>query len=102
MADLQMYVSYTLLTRLLYRNGATAHRRVELHGWKCVINGVQALIENEAVQCDFQFPLGPGVHLLQIKYISQSQSHVMADDQSVSQSWCRGPFGSHDQILISV
>jgi hypothetical protein len=31
-----------------------------------------------------------------------SQSHVTTDDQSVSPSWCRGPCGSHDRILIPV
>jgi hypothetical protein len=31
-----------------------------------------------------------------------SQSHVTTDDQSISPSWCRGPSGSHDRILISV
>jgi hypothetical protein len=30
----------------------------------------------------------------------QSQSHVMADGQSASLSWCRAPSGTHDQILI--
>jgi hypothetical protein len=30
-----------------------------------------------------------------------SQSHVTPDDQSVSPSWCRGPSGSHDRILIT-
>jgi hypothetical protein len=29
-----------------------------------------------------------------------SQSHVMTDDQSVSNSWFQGPSGSHDQILL--
>jgi hypothetical protein len=32
----------------------------------------------------------------------QSQSHFTTDDQSVSKSWFHGPWGSHDQILISV
>jgi hypothetical protein len=30
---------------------------------------------------------------------SQSQSHVTADGQSASQSWCRAPSGTHDQML---
>jgi hypothetical protein len=35
--------------------------------------------------------------------VSQSQSHVTTDDQSVSsKSWFQGPCGSHDQIFISV
>jgi hypothetical protein len=34
--------------------------------------------------------------------VSQSQSHVATDDQSVSKSWYRAPFGAHDQIFISV
>jgi hypothetical protein len=29
-------------------------------------------------------------------------SHVTTDGQSVSPSWCRAPFGAHDQILITV
>jgi hypothetical protein len=32
----------------------------------------------------------------------ESESHITTDDQSVSPSWCRGPSGSHDRILISV
>jgi hypothetical protein len=28
----------------------------------------------------------------------QSQSHVTADGQSASLSWCRAPSGTHDQI----
>jgi hypothetical protein len=31
----------------------------------------------------------------------QSQSHVTTDDQSVSKSWIRAPYGSRDRILIS-
>jgi hypothetical protein len=34
--------------------------------------------------------------------LSQSQSHVTTDDQSVSKSWFQDPSGSHDRILISV
>jgi hypothetical protein len=30
---------------------------------------------------------------------SQSQSHVTADGQSASQSWCRAPSGTHGQIF---
>jgi hypothetical protein len=44
--------------------------------------------------------LGSGIHLSTL--FSNSQSHVTTDDQSVSPSWCRGPSGSHDRILISV
>jgi hypothetical protein len=33
---------------------------------------------------------------------SQSQSHLTADRQSVSKSWCRAHFGTFDQIFISV
>jgi hypothetical protein len=29
----------------------------------------------------------------------QSQSHISADGQSASPSWCRAPFGTHDQML---
>jgi hypothetical protein len=29
---------------------------------------------------------------------SQSQSHFTADGQSASQSWCRAPSGTHDQM----
>jgi hypothetical protein len=32
--------------------------------------------------------------------LSQSQSHVTNDVQSVGLSWCRAPSGAHDQILI--
>jgi hypothetical protein len=28
---------------------------------------------------------------------SQSQCHITTDDQSVSESWFRAPFGAHDQ-----
>jgi hypothetical protein len=33
---------------------------------------------------------------------SQSQSHVTADGQSASPSWCRAPSGTHDQKELSV
>jgi hypothetical protein len=33
---------------------------------------------------------------------NQSQSHIATDGQSISKSWCRGPSGTHDQILITV
>jgi hypothetical protein len=29
----------------------------------------------------------------------QSQSHISTDGQSASLSWCRAPFGTHDQML---
>jgi hypothetical protein len=32
----------------------------------------------------------------------ESQSHIAADGQSVSLSWCRAPSGAHDQILVTV
>jgi hypothetical protein len=35
-------------------------------------------------------------------YTWQSQSHVTADGQSASPSWCRAPSGTHDQILSSI
>jgi hypothetical protein len=31
-----------------------------------------------------------------------SQSHVTADGQSVSQSWCRAPSGTHDQMFSPI
>jgi hypothetical protein len=34
------------------------------------------------------------------RHQSQSQSHVTTDGQSVGLSWCRAPFGAHDQIFI--
>jgi hypothetical protein len=34
--------------------------------------------------------------------LTQSQSHIATDDQSVSKSWYRAPSGAHDQIFISV
>jgi hypothetical protein len=33
---------------------------------------------------------------------SQSQSHIVTDSQSASQSWCRAPSGAHAQIFITV
>jgi hypothetical protein len=33
--------------------------------------------------------------------LSQSQSHIATDGQSVSKSWYRAPSGAHDQIFIS-
>jgi hypothetical protein len=33
---------------------------------------------------------------------SESQSHIATDGQPVSKSWCRAPYGAHDQILITV
>jgi hypothetical protein len=35
-------------------------------------------------------------------HLSQSQSHIATDGQSVSKSWCRTPSGAHDQIFITV
>jgi hypothetical protein len=35
-------------------------------------------------------------------FLTQSVSHVTTDGQSVSPSWCRAPFGAHDQILINI
>jgi hypothetical protein len=32
--------------------------------------------------------------------LSQSQSHITTDGQSVSKSWYRAPSGAHDQIFI--
>jgi hypothetical protein len=34
--------------------------------------------------------------------LSQSQSQIPTDGQSVSKSWCRAPCGAHDQIFITV
>jgi hypothetical protein len=34
--------------------------------------------------------------------LSQSQSHIATDGQSISKSWCRAPSGAHDQIFIAV
>jgi hypothetical protein len=33
---------------------------------------------------------------------SQCQYHIATDGRSVSKSWCRAPFGAHDQIFITV
>jgi hypothetical protein len=33
---------------------------------------------------------------------SESQSHVTTDGQPVSQSWCRAPSGTHDQMFVAV
>jgi hypothetical protein len=38
---------------------------------------------------------------LLLSTLSQSQSHIVTDGQSVSKSWCRAPSGSHDQIFIT-
>jgi hypothetical protein len=35
-------------------------------------------------------------------YVCRSRSHIVTDGQSVSKSWCRAPFGAHDQIFIIV
>jgi hypothetical protein len=32
----------------------------------------------------------------------KSQNHIATDGQSISKSWCRAPFGAHDQIFITV
>jgi hypothetical protein len=32
--------------------------------------------------------------------LSQSQSHITTDGQSVCLSWCRAPSGAHDQIFV--
>jgi hypothetical protein len=34
--------------------------------------------------------------------VSQSQSHIATDGQSVSKSWCRAPTGDHDHIFITI
>jgi hypothetical protein len=34
--------------------------------------------------------------------LSQSQSHIATDSQSISKSWCRATSGSHDQIFITL
>jgi hypothetical protein len=39
---------------------------------------------------------------LKLKTVSQSQSHIATDGQSVSKSWYRAPSGAHDQIFIIV
>jgi hypothetical protein len=33
-------------------------------------------------------------------WVSQSQSHITTDGQSVGLSWCRAPSGAHDQIFL--
>jgi hypothetical protein len=33
------------------------------------------------------------------EWAAQSQSHIATDGQSASLSWCRAPFGTHDQML---
>jgi hypothetical protein len=33
---------------------------------------------------------------------SQRQSYFATDGQSISKSWCRAPFGAHDQIFITL
>jgi uncharacterized PurR-regulated membrane protein YhhQ (DUF165 family) len=37
-----------------------------------------------------------------INSLSQSQSHIATDGQSISKSWCRAPSGAHDKILITL
>jgi hypothetical protein len=39
---------------------------------------------------------------LSLLSVSQSQSHIATDGQSISESWCRNPSGAHDQIFITV
>jgi hypothetical protein len=38
--------------------------------------------------------------LLLLIRVSQSQSHIATDGQSVCLSWCRAPSGAHDQIFV--
>jgi hypothetical protein len=35
-------------------------------------------------------------------FLSQSQSHITTDGQSVCLSWCRAPSGAHNQILVTI
>jgi hypothetical protein len=35
-------------------------------------------------------------------YQHESQSHVMTDGQSISQSWCQAPSGAQEQIYATV
>jgi hypothetical protein len=37
-----------------------------------------------------------------LAFISQGQSHIATDGQSISKSRCRAPAGTHDQILLTV
>jgi hypothetical protein len=59
------------------------------------------------VWATFQPTVSPSVSLGVEPHIGlmtrcQSQSHITTDDQSVSASWFRAPFGAHDQMLITV
>jgi hypothetical protein len=41
-------------------------------------------------------------HHCRLKILFWSQSHIAADGQSISKSWCRAPSGAHDQIFITL
>jgi hypothetical protein len=36
-----------------------------------------------------------------VHYVSQSQSHITTDCQSISRSWCRAPSGAHDLMFVN-
>jgi hypothetical protein len=39
---------------------------------------------------------------LRNRWLSQSQSHIVTDGQSVCLSWCQAPSGANDQIFVTV
>jgi hypothetical protein len=48
--------------------------------------------------CSHRYPLANTTH--NWTRSSQSQSHIATDGQSVCLSWCRGPAGAHEQMLL--
>jgi hypothetical protein len=41
-------------------------------------------------------------YLMLQQQLSQIQSHITTESQSVGKSWCRAPSGAHDQIFVTV
>jgi hypothetical protein len=51
---------------------------------------------------DIETNINPLYITLQSQSRSQSQNHVTTDCQSFSVSRCRAPYGSHDQMFVTV
>jgi hypothetical protein len=65
---------------------------------------VRALVADFTERIELQLWEPPTMQNRQLPQcrVSQSQSHIETDGQSVSLSWCRAPSGAHDQILVTV
>jgi hypothetical protein len=92
-----IFISHCLVTD---PNKVLCFRCYVLTSWRLSQNSLLQMTNPQAG--DHLTPNSYSSHCSLETLLSQSQSHIATDGQSVSKSWYRAPSGAHDQIFNPV